>query len=327
MNDSEVTRLSRLVALLTLLQTKRTVTATELADRFLVSTRTIYRDIRTLESAGIPIVTQEGKGYTMLEGYRLSPVMFTRQEAVALLTAEKLATRLTDAATARLIGAAMDKLRAVLRHTDRNHLETVAPYIQVMEPASASAWPDSYQQLVAAVAAHQVVRMRYQSAETGEPTIREIEPIGLYLSQHWHVVAFCRLRQAFRNFRLDRISSLALSDELFPARPETLQQYWADEAKRSDKEKVVIRFTPSALLPAQVRHLHDTKHQYGWVHEQHLPDGRLELLFLIGSLPYLATWLLPYAGAITIVDPPLLRDHLSKLAQRAYDSFVEMSHK
>ncbi|MCF0075541.1 WYL domain-containing protein [Dyadobacter sp. CY261] len=145
--------------------------------------------------------------------------------------------------------------------------------------------------------------MGYQAAETVEPSVREIEPIGLYSSQHWHVVAYCRLRRAFRKFHLDNISSLALLDELFTTRPETLQQYWADEAKRIDEEKVVIHFTPSSLLPAQVQHLHDTKHQYGWVHEQHLPDGRLELLFLIGSLPYLAAWLLPYVVAIEIVDP------------------------
>jgi predicted DNA-binding transcriptional regulator YafY len=321
MNDSEVTRLSRLVALLTLLQTKRTVTATELAERFSVSTRTIYRDIRTLESGGIPIVTHEGKGYAMMEGYRLPPVMFTREEAIALLTAEKLASRLTDAATAQLIGAAMDKLRAALRHPDRDHLETVAPYIQVMEPASASERPDTYQQLVTAVAAHRVVRISYQAAETGEFSVREIEPIGLYLSQHWHVVAFCRLRQTFRDFRLDRISSLAISDVFFPARPETLQQYWADEAKRREKEKVVIRFNPTAVLPAQVQHFHDAKHQYGWVHEDSLPDGSLEVLFLVGSLPYLATWLLPFAGAISVIGPATLGRHLSELAQRAYDSF------
>jgi predicted DNA-binding transcriptional regulator YafY len=321
MSDSEVSRLSRLVALLTLLQTKRTVTATELAARFSVSTRTIYRDIRTLESGGIPIVTQEGKGYAMLEGYRLPPVMFTRDEAIALLTAEKLASRLTDAATAQLSGAAMDKLRAALRYADRDHLETVAPHIQVMEPASASERPNTYQQLVTAVTAHRVVHIGYGAAETGEHTIRDIEPIGLYLSQHWHVVAYCRLRQAFRNFRLDRISSLVLLDELFAPRPETLQHYWADEANRHDKEKVVVRFNPSAALPAQVQHVHDTKHQYGWVHEQALPDGSLDVVFLIGSLPYLATWLLPLAGAITIVEPVALRVHLSELAQRVHDAF------
>lgn len=322
MNDSDLTRLSRLIALLTLLQTKRTVTAAELANRFLVSTRTIYRDIRTLESAGIPIVTQEGKGYSMLEGYRLPPVMFTREEAIALLTAEKLASRLTDVATSQLTAAAMDKLRAALRLSDRDHLEVVAPYIQVMEPASASDRPNTYQQLVISVTAHHVVCIGYLAAETGEPTIRYIEPIGLYLSQHWHVIAFCRLRMAFRNFRLDRITSVVVSDELFSARTETLQQYWNNEAERRNKEKVVIRFNPSMVLPAQVQHLHDTKHQYGWEYEEILRDGSLELLFFVGSLPYLATWLLPFAGAVKIVEPESLGVHLSMLARQAYNAFV-----
>ena len=321
MKDSETTRLSRLVTLLTLLQTKRTISATELADRFSVSTRTIYRDVRTLESAGIPIVTQEGKGYSMVEGYRLPPVMFTREEAMTLLTAEKLASRLTDAATAKLIGAAMDKLRAALRHSDRDHLETIAPYIQVMEPPSASERPNTYQQLVTAVTSHEVVRMGYQGGESGETTMREIEPIGLYLSDHWHVVAYCRLRQAFRNFRLDRISNLTITNESFDARPETLQQYWTDQAKRMDQEKVVIHFDPSKVSPAQVQHLHDTKHKYGWAYEQTMTDGSIEILFFVGSLTYLSLWLLPFAGSVKVIEPASLLGHLSRLAKQAHDSF------
>ncbi|TDE16133.1 helix-turn-helix transcriptional regulator [Dyadobacter psychrotolerans] len=321
MKDTEVTRLSRLVALLTLLQTKRTISATELADRFSVSTRTIYRDIRTLESAGIPVVTQEGKGYSMVEGYRLPPVMFTREEAMALLTAEKLASRLTDAATAKLSGAAMDKLRAALRHSDRDHLETIAPYIQVMEPASASDRPNTYQQLITAVTSYGVVRMGYQAGESGETTMREIEPIGLYLSDHWHVVAYCRLRQAFRNFRLDRISSLTITNESFAARAETLQQYWTDQAKRMDQEKVVIHFDPSKVSPAQVQHLHDTKHKYGWAYEKNMTDGSIEILFFVGSLTYLSIWLLPFAGSVKVIEPVSLSGHLSRLAKQTYDSF------
>ena len=321
MIDPETTRLSRLVALLTLLQTKRLLTAAELAHRFSVSTRTIYRDVRTLERAGIPVVTQEGKGYTMQEGYRLPPVMFTREEAIALLTAEKLVAQLTDATTAQLSGAAMNKLRAALRRVDRDHLEALDPHIQVLGPVGQPGRPNTYQQLVTAITAQRVVHLSYCAADTDSPTNRDVEPIGLYLSQQWHVVAYCRLRQAFRNFRLDRIQYLTLSEEVFADRPETLQQYWAEETNRRSKEKVVIRFQAVAVLPALAQHLQDTKHQYGWTHEQPLPDGSVEMTFLIGSLPYLATWLLPYAGAITILEPPALRDHLRELAQRAHDFF------
>ncbi|QKZ14911.1 helix-turn-helix transcriptional regulator [Spirosoma sp. KUDC1026] len=321
MVDPEITRLSRLVALLTLLQTKRILTATELAKRFSVSTRTIYRDIRTLEQAGIPIVTQDGKGYAMLDGYRLPPVMFTREEAIALLTAEKLTAGLTDASTAQLSGAAMDKLRAALRRADRDHLESLDPHIQVLGAAGQSNRPNAYQQLVTAITNQRVVRLDYLAADSSMPTVRDVEPIGLYLSQQWHVVAFCRLRQAFRDFRLDRIKHLVVTEEVFTARPETLQQYWAAEASRRSREKVVIHFQPAAVLPALAQHLHDTKHQYGWTDEQPQPDGGLEMSFLIGDMPYLATWLLPFAGAVTILEPPALRDQLRELAQRAHDFF------
>ncbi|MEL7062687.1 MAG: HTH domain-containing protein, partial [Bacteroidota bacterium] len=80
----EKPRLSRLTAILTQLQSKRLVTAKALAERHNVSIRTIYRDIRTLEQSGIPIVTEEGKGYSIMEGYHLPPVVFTEDEANAL---------------------------------------------------------------------------------------------------------------------------------------------------------------------------------------------------------------------------------------------------
>ena len=314
-------RFDRITAILIQLQSRRVVSGPALAERFGVGLRTVYRDLRTLELAGVPLFGEPGVGYSLAEGYRLPPVMFTREEATALLTAEKLAARLTDAPTARLSGAAMDKLRAVLRHADRDHLETLAPHIQVLGIRDQAARPHAYQLLLTAVATQQVVHLRYQAADADTPSTREVEPIGLYLSRQWHVVAYCRLRQTFRDFRLDRIQHLELRAETFAPRPETLQQHWAAEAKRRPREKVVLRFRAAAVLPALAQHLHDTKHQYGWAHEQPLPDGSLEMTLFLGSLPYLATWLLPFAGAIAVVEPPALREHLRELAQRAHDFF------
>jgi len=314
-------RFDRITAILLQLQARRVVSGPALAERFGVSLRTIYRDLRTLELAGVPLFGEAGVGYSLAEGYRLPPVLFTREEATALLTAEKLAARLTDAPTARLTSAAMDKLRAVLRPLDRDHLETLTPHIQVLGPAGRPGQPSTYQQLVAAIATQQVARLYYQAAASDVPIAREVEPIGLYLSQHWHVVAYCRLRQAFRNFRLDRIKELAISSEVFAARPETLHHYWAAEAARSGREKVVFRFRAAAGLPEDAQRLHDTKHQYGWVSEQPQPDGSLEMTLLVGSLPYLAAWLLPHAGAVAVLEPPALLGHLRELAQRAHHFF------
>nr|WP_232826484.1 HTH domain-containing protein [Lewinella sp. IMCC34183] len=120
MEFSETNRLSRLTAILTQLQTKRIVTASELAAKYSVSVRTIYRDFRSLERAGVPISTQEGKGYRLMEHYRLPPVMFTEAEANALIMAEQLVQKTKDASLLRDYGAAMEKIRASLRYEDKS---------------------------------------------------------------------------------------------------------------------------------------------------------------------------------------------------------------
>jgi predicted DNA-binding transcriptional regulator YafY len=318
-------RFDRIVAILIQLQTRRVVSGPSLAAQFEVSLRTIYRDIRTLELAGVPLFGEPKVGYSLAEGYRLPPVMFTREEAAALLTAEKLAARLTDAPTAQLSGAAMDKLRAVLRRSDRDYLNSLTPHIQVVRHTGQPADSSTYQQLVAAVAAQQVVHISYQTIVAEPVTPRDIEPIGLYLTQHWHVVGYCRLRQAFRNFRLDRIQQLTLGSEFFAPRPETLQQYWAERASEWQREKVVVRVQLADTPLNLAQRLHDTKRQYGWAHEQLLPDGSVEMTLYLGSLPYLAAWLLPYGRAVTVVEPPALRQHLCELAQQVHHFFCAPS--
>lgn len=117
MQDNDTKRLSRLTAILTQLQTKRLLTATALADKFAVSIRTIYRDIRALEQAGVPILTEEGKGYTLMEGYRVPPVMFTEAQANALIIAEQLVLKNKDTSFIKDYTEAVDKIKSVLNYS------------------------------------------------------------------------------------------------------------------------------------------------------------------------------------------------------------------
>ncbi len=112
--DADTSRLSRLTAIMTILLSRRLVTATHLSQRFGVSVRTIYRDIRALEAAGLPIVTEEGRGYSIMEGYKLPPIMFTEEEACALITSEQLIVRNKDSSLKRVFGEAINKIRTVL---------------------------------------------------------------------------------------------------------------------------------------------------------------------------------------------------------------------
>src|ERR1700712_437955 len=116
-------RIDRVSAILIQLQSRRVVKAIDIADRFGISLRTVYRDVKTLEEAGIPIIGEAGVGYSIMDGYRLPPVMFTREEATAFLTAEKFVEKLTDTSTTAQYQSAMYKVKAVLRSSEKDALE------------------------------------------------------------------------------------------------------------------------------------------------------------------------------------------------------------
>ena len=120
MNDNDTKRLSRLTAILTQLQTKRLITSTSLANKFNVSIRTIYRDIRALEQSGVPILTEDGKGYTLMEGYRIPPVMFTENQANALILAEQLVLKNKDTSFIKDYSEAIEKIKAVLGYSTKD---------------------------------------------------------------------------------------------------------------------------------------------------------------------------------------------------------------
>jgi predicted DNA-binding transcriptional regulator YafY len=309
-------RLDRLTAILLQLQARRSVRAQDLAARYGVNARTIYRDLRTLEEAGVPLLGTPGVGFSLAEGYRLPPVMFTRAEVTALLTAEKLAEQFTDAPTARLSRAAMDKLRAVLRHADRDYAEDLTPRIAVRHrgypgPDQAPPGPDARQVLLTALSERRVVRLEYRAGFGAAVSQRLVEPIGLYFDLHWHLLAYCRLRRALRNFRLDHIADAQLLAEQFAPRPETLQTYW--EQQHAPRHRVVLRFT-AAGLPL----VRDDKYYFGLVHEQAQPDGGAEMTLLVPALRPIAQWLLYFGAQVSIVEPPELRRTVLELAAAAW---------
>ena len=126
-------RIDRISAILIQLQSRRVVKASDIAERFNISLRTVYRDVKTLEEAGIPLIGEAGVGYSIMDGYRLPPVMFTREEATAFLTAEKFVEKLTDASTMANHKSAMYKIRAILKTTEKDLLEDMDGNIEVFK--------------------------------------------------------------------------------------------------------------------------------------------------------------------------------------------------
>lgn len=226
MNDNDTKRLSRLTAILTQLQTKRLLTAPELAVRFSVSVRTIYRDIKALEQAGVPVFTEEGKGYRIMEGYKIPPVMFTESQANALILAEQLVLKNKDASFIKDYLEAIDKIKAVLGHKVKDKVNLLAERTRFTQNFNNERNSNNLSDLQFALTNFYVTRIDYTN-EASQTSSRLIEPFALLSTQeNWLLVAWCRLRNAFRYFRLDRIKKLEMLSEKFNPHKMTLQEFF-----------------------------------------------------------------------------------------------------
>ncbi|TRX62741.1 WYL domain-containing protein [Fulvivirga sp. M361] len=238
--EKEKPRLARLTAILTQLQSRRMVTAREIADKHGISIRTVYRDIRTLEKSGVPVLTEEGKGYYMMDGYKLPPVMFTEEEANALITAEQMMVKAKDKSLASEYQSAITKIRSVLKASQKEKTELLSERIHIRTKAGNGKTSTHLIELQSAVTNYQIVHLAYTSLQ-GKKSLREIEPFALYsTNENWLLIAFCRLRNDFRSFRLDCITKITVSTTRFEPHDFTLQQYF---------EQCIEKLLPTPDIP------------------------------------------------------------------------------
>lgn len=233
-NGKDIKRLSRLTAILTQLQTKRLTKASELAEKFLVTKRTIYRDIKALEMAGVPILVEEGKGYSLMEGYRVSPIMFTESEAYALITAEQLILKNKDSSFVKEYSEAINKIKSVLRNNTKDKSNLLSDRVLFRINSNNNRTSHFLSTIQLAMTIFKLIKIKYQSSENKQSTERSIEPFAMYSTQeNWLLIAYCRLRKDFRTFRIDRILDLFTLNEEFEPHDMTMQEYFKICKKKS----------------------------------------------------------------------------------------------
>jgi predicted DNA-binding transcriptional regulator YafY len=310
-----MTRLDRLSAILILLQTKKVVRGQDIAERFNISLRTAYRDLRSLEEAGVPIYSEAGLGYSLMEGYRLPPVMFTQEEAMSFVTAHKLLKNLTDAQTFRHHQSALEKVKAVLRSEQKELIADVEDHMDVLEsPFSQAKAPipeDIFMQsILRAVSEKKVIIIDYFAAHSQEYTTRSVEPVGIFfMSHHWHLIAYCWLRKDYRQFRLDRISQINTTEITFTKKHPALKVYLKTLQKESkDLTKVVIQIQNDIY-----RFIEDQKYYHGFVSEKRYPIYT-EMTFLTSSVEGFARWYIMFGDKANIISGPV-RKTVIKLAK------------
>lgn len=317
-------RIDRVTAILIQLQSKKIVKAQDIADRFKISLRTVYRDVKTLEEAGIPIIGEAGVGYSIMDGYRLPPVMFTKEEAAAFLTAEKIIEKFTDVSTQASYKSAMYKVRAVLRSTEKDMLENMEDHIHVIRPVlpfNAGSIDNSLQPFLKSIAEKRVVHIRYTAFHSDETTERDIEPVGIfYSSGYWHAIAYCRLRKDYRDFRADRIQSIQITDEVFRKEHPSLKSYLDKMMHEQQLQKIVIN-----IKQKTAKYLQGQKLYYGFVSEKRLQDV-VQMTFLCDMPDMFLRWYMLFAEDAEIVYPAslqeTLREYVHKIAEKVLNTEV-----
>jgi len=306
-------RIDRLAAILIQLQSRRLVKAQDIADKFSISLRTVYRDVRALEEAGVPVIGEAGTGYKLMEGYKLPPVMFNQEEASALLTASKLVQSKTDASISKHYQSALDKIKAVLRLSEKDHIEEIEEHVMVMgHPAIVYHPPPELhlQSLLKAISTSSVVEIKYFSIEKNETTQRKVEPVGVYyMGSHWYLVAFCQLRNDYRNFRTDKIDKLTLTEETISKTHPPLQSFINHTSAERQVVEVVIDVETDV-----VRYLGEQKYYNGFVKQENLGD-HVRVHFLTGSLTGFARWFMLFGDHAKIVKPAELNVFVTAIAE------------
>lgn len=303
-------RIDRVSAILIQLQSKKIVKAQEIADRFSISLRTVYRDIKALEESGVPVGGEAGVGYSIMEGYRLPPVMFTKEEAIAFLTAEKMVEKLTDNASRQHYQSAMFKIRSVLRYTEKDMLANMEERIEVLVNPYLPAKENKglhLQTILQGIAAKEVLDIGYFANHTQQYSNRNVEPAGIfYQGNYWYMIAYCMLRKDYRHFRTDRISYINNTGKHFEKKHPSLQTFLSKMAKEQEMHTIVIRVEKQVL-----KYFGEQKYYNGFVAEKEV-DGKMEMTFVTASLMGFAKFFLLFGEYADIISPVSLKDMVKK---------------
>jgi predicted DNA-binding transcriptional regulator YafY len=304
-------RVDRLFAILLKLRNHHRLRAQDLADAFSVSKRTIYRDLTALNEMGVPIISLPGEGFELMDTFFLPPVLFTADEAGALFLGARMLHRQSSGYMPASIEGALEKLWAILPDGTRQHIQTFSDIIEFGLPADQFDLDNpKLITLQQAITERRLVVVRYHSYGSGKVTERDIEPLRLYFfGNHWLLIGYCRLRQAERVFRLERIDELKLLFETFLPREMQLPV--------RTRIEIAVRFEHHIVRWVRERQVEFSLHS-----EEDTPDGIIMRYRVPDDkvLP-IKSWLLSWGAGATVLEPLTLVDEIASEARRMLDKY------
>ena len=287
-------KINRLLELSLVLLNKGTVTAKELAKRFGVSTRTIYRDVDILSTAGIPVYTNKGNGggISILDNYSINRTVLNEGERDSLL----LALKTLQSTKYPEIDKVLDKIGAVFKQSP------AADWVDI----NFSPWgsgPNAENKLLnikMAILGCHVITFDYINAN-GIKSQRTAEPLQLrYNGQAWYMSAYCRTRQQVRTFRLSRIKNLVVTDKAFTRRP-------VENAVEEEPEPVPQRDV-TLKLRFKPEHLYRVFDDYDDERITRNPDGSYDVMVTFPEDEWVYGYILSFGNYVEVLEPQHIRN-------------------
>lgn len=296
-------RIDRLFSILLTLQHKRRIRAVDLARQFEVSKRTIYRDMSALNQMGIPIAALPGEGFELVEGYYLPPLMFTENEAIALLLGSRLLAQQAAGSLIQSADSALAKITVALPEQVRVRSEALTNIIGFITPKAKFDLDDPQLLLIQkAIQQKRVLHLRYRGYQKDDVSERDVEPHQLFYTDGlWYLEAYCRMRKGMRDFRFSRIEKVTLLEEMFHSK----------RTGRAQTQPIIvikIRFAPNA-----VRWVREQQH-YGYQRDENESSQGTVMVYQVNQESEIVPWILGWGMSAEVLSPKELRHSLRETA-------------
>lgn len=316
MASLDLKKFNRILAIYMQLQSRNWITAQQLSERYEVSIRTIYRDVKSLEEAGIPIYNETGKGYALVDGYKMPPTLFTKHEALSFAAAERLMQKYVDGLMSYNFSSALHKMKAVLKNNEKESVSVLEDQLLMIASEKTLNNKDSIvlTALFESISNKKKIEIEYVKINSKQGEVRLLEPIGVFHeNEYWYFMAFCYLRNDYRQFRIDRVKKIQILAENFELKHKSLNHFISEKQNELPQiEQIVI-----AVNKELATYLHWERAHFGFIKEE-VFDDVIQMYFETTHTIYFARWFLMFADFSKIIQPDFLKNEVARLAESAF---------
>lgn len=307
-------RIDRLLAITTLMLNRERITARELADKFEVSVRTIYRDFEALNLAGIPVISYSGNngGYGIMENYRLDKRLLTSRDITSILSALHGVNRALDD---KSLTAAMDKIASLIpREQSQDVMQNIEQVvIDILPWGDTPGRSEDIHCLHQAIAGRKLVEFSYINTK-GEDSVRKAEPMTLLFKGYsWYLFGFCLLKNDYRFFRLSRLKNLKMLPMSFTRKDKSYKDCLGSMMESGNPVEFVMKFSPD------VRQFIEDSFEREQIETQ--PDGSITARFIMPLNEWTYGFFLSFGENIEIISPEHVRKKMAEIVKKIYSAY------